>query len=127
MNKNYSNTFFCIFLLIGFCVFILLISSSFQNKNKKSNVLQETFKDLSYSNLCSPFYRGKTFCQLNKNNNKCECKYQKDGINYPFNAPSPCCNNKCIKMTPEECQEKNPVEKTSYYCNIAGKCIIIFI
>ena len=121
MNKNYSNVFFYGCIFIGLYVFILLISYFFQNKN--SYIIQETFKDPLYSNQCNPFYHGKTFCQLNKNNNKCECKYQKDGINYPFKAPEPCCNNKCIKMTPSECQEKNPVEKTSYYCNIGGKCI----
>ena len=42
---------------------------------------KENYKE-NFQSSCNNFFKGKTFCQLNKNNNKCECKYQKDGIEY---------------------------------------------
>ena len=102
-----------------YIIFIFLVSSLFFyifNNSFLTN--KENFK-----NSCNSFYKGKTFCQLNKNNNKCECRYQKDGINYPMDAPEKCCNNKCSKIKPKNCHEQNPKLKNSYYCNIAGKCI----
>jgi hypothetical protein len=101
-------------------LFILLIFLFFYILKKKYTKINNIEK---FKNNCNNFYKGKTFCQLNKNNNKCECKYQKDGINYPFKAPEPCCNNKCSKIKPEECHEQNNKLENYYYCNIAGKCI----
>jgi len=114
MNKKLFYILFYIFIILFFILFIILF---YNDKYLKLNY-KETFQS-----SCNNFYKGKTFCQLNKNINKCECKYQKDGINYPFSAPEPCCDNKCSKMKPEECHEPNPKLQSSYYCNVAGKCI----
>ena len=112
MNKNIYLGFYIILIISIF--FILIVSL---------NLIKKYYKLENFQNNCPLFFKGNTFCQLNKNNNKCECKYQKVGINYPFMAPESCCNNKCNLLSPSECQEKNPIEKTSYFCNIGGKCI----
>lgn len=115
MNKKLFFILFYIFIILFIVLFTIFF---YQNKYLNLNDNKETFQ-----NNCNKFFKGKTFCQLNINNNKCECKYQKDGINYPFDAPEPCCDNKCSKIKPENCHEPNPKLESSYYCNIAGKCI----
>ena len=101
---------------------ILLIILFIMNKYKYFKLnYKENYKE-NFQSSCNNFFKGKTFCQLNKNNNKCECKYQKDGIN-PFGAPETCCDNKCSKIKPEDCHEPDPKLQSSYYCNVAGKCI----
>jgi hypothetical protein len=110
-----KNLFYIYIILLIILIILILLFL----KNKYFNInYKETFQ-----NSCNKFFKGKTFCQLNKNNNKCECKYQKNGINYPFIAPEPCCDNKCSKIKPEDCHEPNPKLQSSYYCNVAGKCL----
>ena len=70
---------------------------------------------------CNKFFDKNSFCQLDIDNNKCICKFQKDENKYAFNAPEECCNF-CDKIDPEDCLADTTFDKISYYCNIGGKC-----
>jgi hypothetical protein len=80
------------------------------NKNDKNKKCDNNFFDKN------------SFCQLNVNKNKCECKFQKDDVKSAFNSPQICCNEKCNEIPPSECIENDEFKPLPYYCNIGGKC-----
>ena len=63
-----------------------------------------------------------SFCILNVESNKCECKNQKDDLRYIFDSPGKCCDDMCSKKSPENCHETNDFYQAPYYCNMGGKC-----
>ena len=85
--------------------------------------LQDSDINIPESNKCNKFFTPNSYCQLNIDNNKCSCKFQKDDIKYTFTSPEPCCERDCQKRTPEECVKRNDFSKMPYYCNIGGKCV----
>ena len=75
-----------------------------------------------FQNYVNPFFKNKSFCTYNKNLNKCNCTYQKDGINIPFKSPEIACDNKCLNKDKTNC-DKNIIENDiNYYCIEGNKC-----
>lgn len=76
---------------------------------------------------CNDFFKNNSFCSLNKDEDKCNCLYQKDSIKYQFNSPEGCCKTNCSKLPLDKCNNKinkdYGVKNIPYYCNIGGKCI----
>jgi len=76
---------------------------------------------------CNDFFKNNSFCSLNKDENICQCVYQKDSIKYQFNSPSGCCQEDCTKIPLSKCNDRINndfgVKEIPYYCNIAGKCV----
>ena len=78
----------CIFLLL---FFVLIISYKRLNENFDNNT--------SNKKCGNNFFESNSFCQLNVNTNKCECKFQKDDIKTAFNSPQICCKEMCNLYT----------------------------
>lgn len=75
-----------------------------------------------FQNYKNPFFDKKSFCSLNNDTNKCECTYQKDGINIPFNSYDNNCKDKCVNRNISNCN-KNILDNIYYYCKKNGKCV----
>jgi hypothetical protein len=71
---------------------------------------------------CDTFFDSNSFCQLEFESNKCDCKYQKDDLRYIFNSPETCCKRLCRKISPEKCIKTTPYIETNYYCRVGDKC-----
>ena len=76
---------------------------------------------------CNPFFKNNSFCSINKDQDKCECVYQKDSILYQFDSQANCCKQNCSELPLDKCTREIDndfgVEKMPYYCNIGGNCI----
>ena len=107
MKFNYLILILIIFVLFGLFIF---------SKVFLKNI--ESFKD----NKCNKFFNKNSFCQFNKDTNKCDCRLQKDDIKYSFNSPETCCTENCKLLNEEECIFNDKSKKVPYYCNIGGKC-----
>lgn len=106
MNKNLNYIIYIFF--ISLLLFWIINIYSGLNENFKNN--------------CNKFFKNKSFCQYDVNKSRCECYFQKDSINKPFKAPETCCDNKCINLSKEDCNQNKKLFKLNYYCNISGKC-----
>jgi len=95
-----------------------------ENSTKKFivNFIKNNKKNISNKKCGNNFFESNSFCQLNVNTNKCECKFQKDDIKTAFNSPQICCNEMCNKIPAEKCVSNNEFTSVPYYCNIGGKC-----
>jgi len=82
----------------------------------------ESFSNNDDEDLCNNFFIRDSYCELDIDKNSCKCKLQKDDLKYLFNSPENCCQRNCLKLSPEECIEKNNFTNIPYYCNIGGKC-----
>lgn len=76
----------------------------------------------NFDNSCNSFFKNKTFCTFDINDNKCKCTFQKDGVNIPFQGPTNCCKEICHKKTKKTCNKSIENKQGNYYCNINGKC-----
>lgn len=99
-----------IILILYFFIIIILFYSL-------NNYLIE-----KYQNYVNPFYKDKSFCTYDNDEEKCKCTYQKDSINIPYKSPETSCNNKCINKNKENCN-KEIKDKLFYYCKKGNKCI----
>lgn len=135
-----------IFILTFIILFITLLFLIYQSNNIikpiESFLSTEEEESIINNSLCSNFYKN-AFCQFDINTNKNMCKYQKDNIKIAFDAPQTCCSGGCLNMDssktikqfssitkskfgtvssdPASDPASDPT-KTSYYCNIGGKC-----
>ncbi len=96
---------------------LLIIIIIFYLINKYINFYELEF----FSDYINPFYKNKTFCNFNKDLNKCECTYQKDNIGIPYKAPEKSCNYNCLNKNKEDCNIN--FKNVDYYCKIKGKCV----
>ena len=100
---------------------ILLLIVYFGLKSYKN--LFESFNNQSEEIECNNFFSKDSYCELDIDKQICSCKMQKDDLKYLFNSPENCCNRNCMKLTPEECNERNEFTDIPYFCNIGGKCV----
>jgi hypothetical protein len=105
-----------IIIIILFVLSILLLIILYLNFRKE---FIESFSD----NKCDDFFDKNSFCQLDIVENKCMCKFQKDSIKDSFDSIATCCNRNCMRLSPEECVDRNSFNEIPYYCNIGGKCV----
>ena len=98
---------YIIFIIIIILLIILVII-------KYNNI--EHFND-----TCNDFYKNKSFCEIDHDTNKCDCKYQKDGIKYNFDSPNICCQRYWSELPLDECIDSTNNTKMQYYCQMAGK------
>jgi len=133
-----------IFILTFIILFITLLFLIYQSNNRIKPIesflvfSQEEEESTINNSLCSNFYKN-AFCQFDIYRNKNMCKYQKDNVKIAFDAPETCCEDGCpnidssktIKQfsTINDSESLNSFNeatsnsnKTSYYCNIGGKC-----
>ena len=73
-------------------------------------------------NTCSKEFLKDSFCQYNINEQKCECKFQKDDVKKSMFANPGCCDTLCSQYTREQCLQDSVDSQIDYYCPIAGKC-----
>ena len=106
-----------------FILFIILFIILFYIINYYSinGTFKESFTE-SNNNKCTDFLNTNSFCQLNIDSNKCECRYQKDNVKYNFYSTENCCERHCSNLSPEECVKNTEFTKIPYYCNIGGEC-----
>jgi hypothetical protein len=117
---NYmNNKLYFSFVVVIFLVFIIVLIYILHSYLRKSII--ESFEDSTHE--CSRQFKKNSFCQYNYNDNKCECRYQKDEIKLSFFASPNCCTRECSKYSKEECLQNSKNKDIPYYCNIAGKCI----
>ena len=83
--------------------------------------LSKSYENFKNEDVCKNFYKN-SYCELNVDNKKCNCKLQKDNLKYLFNSPENCCQRNCQNLSPEECVEKKEFTSIPYYCNIGGEC-----
>ena len=116
-------------IYIIFCLFLLILLFIFS---------KVYFKNIESYQNCNKFFNKNSFCQFNKDTNKCDCRLQKDDIKYSFNSPETCCKENCLSLNEEECSSfnnekceslneeecifNNKSKKMPYYCNIGGIC-----
>ena len=135
-----------IFILTFIILFIILLFLIYQSNNRiktiESFLSTEEEESTKNNALCSNFYKN-AFCQFDINRNKNMCKYQKDNVKIAFDAPQICCSGGCLNMNSSKTikqfssinnlasfdslneETSNTISnsnKTSYYCNIGGKC-----
>jgi hypothetical protein len=89
------------------CLFIFILFFFVNGSFKKNNI----------ENFCK-----NSFCQIDLNDNRCKCRFQKDDNKYSFDSPETCCDRNCIDLPLDECLENNPFTEVSYYCNVGGSC-----
>lgn len=106
-----------ILLLIIF-IFFLAYIVIFIIRKLNNKVIIESFSD-----ECNDFFDKNSFCQVNIDLKKCECKLQKDTVKYAFDSPEVCCKRNCNKRTIEECVQDKKETGIPYYCNINGSCV----
>jgi hypothetical protein len=71
---------------------------------------------------CNSFYDKNSFCELDFENNICDCKFQKDDLRYIFDSPETCCKRLCNNIPPDKCPITTPYTKAKYYCRNGDKC-----
>jgi len=106
--------------ILSMYLFLFLFLSFLFSFIYRLNIKNKTNSE-SFQNYINPFFKNKTFCSYDNQNNKCKCVYQKDNINIPFECSDNNCNNKCMNKSRIEC-EKNTNDKIFYYCQKGNKC-----
>ena len=112
-----KNNYYLYALLIIFIILLLFLIIELYKLYKLNNIHIESFEQ---KGICPAFF-DKSFCQFNKDTDKCDCRYQKDDLKYSFNSPEDCCSRYCRKFDKEYCVESSK-NNPSYYCNIGGEC-----
>lgn len=118
MNYNYILILIFIFLIL-FLLFFLI--NKYFNVIIYENFLEEN-SSLEEETECNSFFDKNSYCVLDVDENKCDCKYQKDNVKYIFESPENCCKRNCNKLSAENCVNRDRKTKIPYYCNIGGEC-----
>jgi len=115
---------FLIFLIILLIIYYLSNNhESFENKNIDNDKSENKANKIDNKKTeCNDFFERNSYCELDIDKKTCNCKLQKDDLKYLFDSPENCCKRDCMKLSPEECIEKNNFTNIPYYCNIGGTC-----
>ena len=104
------------YIILIILIVILLISLIIIKYNYYYNIEH-------FDNTCNNFYKNKSFCEIDHDTNKCDCRYQKDGVKYNFDSPNICCKRVCSEIPLDECIDTKNDTEMHYYCQVAGKCL----
>lgn len=114
---------YILLIIISLLIILITLNTIFYYKKYLIESYKSNKDDKSYKqNKCNDFYSKNSYCTWDVDENRCECKYQKDSVKYIIDSPSYCCKRDCSKLLEKDCISTSKDTKINYYCNYGGKC-----